>query len=413
VGPAGPPGPTGADGTNGEAGVQGPPGPPGSGADASLAPDAPTASIELEPAGLVGLVTDGTGLAVTSGDVYLIPAADLATRPPIDLSLSPAAAAAALNDEPLEDLLDQRATTYPRAPSRMDGIYRFPAVATGSCFVVWKPRDGRRRAPPGRLALPRRHWTSASLIGHPPRHPRSRRNMSARATYVGSTACINCHGRHRAQRSAHFNGLQVPGVRGNLQTPERVAALRRRPRRLRRRPHALLLRLRARRRARSSARRAPAPTGGALGDPLRAAPRARHSPSPAASRASTTVTFANRRNTEPPQRYDVALTRTAARSVRAAVPHAAPQRQRHLVSSTCCRSSSTTAGDATGDGRRPRWPWKRLTTCVTRWYDIADRPRCGRRWPTPRPSTTAASGATPRASRLARRRRGRLDRLAP
>ena len=43
--------------------------------------------------------------------MFLVPAADLMSRPPIDLTLAPSAAAAAVNDEPLEDLLDQHAAS--------------------------------------------------------------------------------------------------------------------------------------------------------------------------------------------------------------------------------------------------------------------------------------------------------------
>jgi len=40
---------------------------------------------------------------------------------------------------------------------------------------------------------------------------------SETAHFVGSSACMVCHGRHESERTAHFNGLQVPGRRGDLQ----------------------------------------------------------------------------------------------------------------------------------------------------------------------------------------------------
>lgn len=363
VGPAGPPGPTGADGANGEAGVQGPPGPPGSGADASLPPDAPTASIELEPAGLVGLVTDGTGLAVTSGDVYLIPAADLATRPPIDLTLSPAAAAAASNDEPLEDLLDQRASTYPRAQVAMNGQYRFTTVASGNWFVVWRPGPADDAHLPGgsrcRTAL-----ASASLVGQ-------RLDIavsgapSAGATYIGSTACIQCHGRHRAQRSAHFNGLQVPGMRSNLQDtsawPSFDAAL-----------------------AAFDAGRTlyyfncDASAAGAVqcsvSDSAPAAPavvsfelRLAHDPTVARGQAGEySVTFVNQRRPETPARYDVALTYGGALRRQQFVA-----RQRNASgtwSLFVLPMQFNHDGDAAATDPASR-PWR--DDRASRWYDIA------------------------------------------
>jgi len=195
--------------------VQGPPGAPGPAADGGLPGDAAPASIELEPAGLVGLITDGTGLAVTSGDVFLVPAADLMSRPPIDLTLAPSAAAAAVNDEPLEDLLDQHAATYPRARVAMNGQYRFTTVAPGNWFVVWRPSATDDAHLPGGSRC-RSALAASSLVGQ-----RLDLEVSgapgAGATYIGSSACLQCHGRHRAERSAHFNGLQVPGMRGGLQ----------------------------------------------------------------------------------------------------------------------------------------------------------------------------------------------------
>jgi predicted CXXCH cytochrome family protein len=217
-GPVGPRGATGGRGDDGEAGVAGPPGPVGPPGDAGPPgpPGGPaSATIEREPAGLVGLVTDATGGVVGSGEVFLVSAADVAALPPIDLSLAPVAAAAATNDEPLEDLLDLRAATYPRAAVAMNGQYRLAAVAPGSWFVVWRPAPGDDAHLPGgsrcRTAL-----AAASLVGQ-------RLDLavsgapSARATFIGSSACLQCHGRHRAERSAHFNGLQVPGRRGPLQ----------------------------------------------------------------------------------------------------------------------------------------------------------------------------------------------------
>ena len=206
-GEAGVPGSPGVQGPQGDAGPSGPPGPPGS---------AVTPSVELEPAGLVGLVTDGTGHTLSSGEVFLVPAADVvALRSPLDLTLAPAAAAAVTNDEPLEDLLDQHAGTYAHASVAMNGQYRFTTVAAGSWFVVWRPAATDDAHLPGGSRC-RGAVASASLVGQRVDLAVSG-VQTARATYIGSSACLNCHGRHRSERSAHFNGLQVPGVRGALQ----------------------------------------------------------------------------------------------------------------------------------------------------------------------------------------------------
>ncbi len=220
VGPQGPRGLSGENGANGEAGVPGGPGATGPQGDAGAqgpAGASADASVELEPAGLVGIVTDGTGLPVTSGTVYLVPAADVTTlrAAAVDLTQAPAAAAAATNDEPLEDLLDRNAATYTHASVAMNGQYRIRTVAAGNWFVVWAPSvDDTAHLPGGshcRVAA-----AAASLTGQRLDIEVSGVQSSS-ATFVGSSACLNCHGRHRAERSAHFNGLQVPGVRGNLQ----------------------------------------------------------------------------------------------------------------------------------------------------------------------------------------------------
>lgn len=222
VGPSGPrglSGPPGAAGNNGEAGVMGLPGPMGLMGDAGppgagIAP--PT--LATEPAGLVGVVTDATRQTVAGGTVYLVPAADVAAlrTTPIDLAQSPMAASVATQDEPLEDSIRGHASTYARASVGMDGVYRFTTLPSAeSAFLVWVPADGDDAHLPGgsrcRTALSRASLLGARIDFKVSGAP------SSRASYVGSTACLNCHGRHRIERSAHFNGLQVTGTRGPLQ----------------------------------------------------------------------------------------------------------------------------------------------------------------------------------------------------
>ena len=220
VGPQGQRGPAGEAGMNGEAGTVGPQGPSGPAGDAGAPgpPGAPAITpIDLEPTGLVGVVTDGTRLPVAGGTVYLVPASDVDTLrgTPIDLSAAPAVAAAVTNDEPLEDLLDHRASSYPHASVGMDGVYRFTTLPATNFFEVWMPTAGDDAHLPGgthcRTAL-----APASAVGQRIDF-RVSGTQTDTATYVGSTPCLNCHARFRSERSAHFNGLQVPGMRGNLQ----------------------------------------------------------------------------------------------------------------------------------------------------------------------------------------------------
>lgn len=206
----------GASGASGDGGAQGPSGPQG-----PAGPQGPSSDVlpplGREAQGLVGWVTDVTRRPIAGGTVYLVPAASVAqmARTPIDLAQAPGAAARATNDEPIEDLIDQMGATLPRAVVSPDGAYRFTAVPEGDHFVVWVPdATDALHLPGGDHA--RRALRRASLI-NTQLDVRVSTTPSPAATYVGSSHCLNCHGRHRALGTAHFNGLQVPGRRGPLQ----------------------------------------------------------------------------------------------------------------------------------------------------------------------------------------------------
>jgi predicted CXXCH cytochrome family protein len=216
AGPAGPSGQPGSMGPEGEIGPGGNDGAPGERGGPGQAADA-TDTLRLEVGGLVGMVRDPSGQAVASGAVYLVPAVDVAelSKQPIDLSLSPGLTAMLAHDEPLEDLLDRHSSEYPRALVSDTGSYRFEALAAGSYFIVWTPSDQDANHLPGGSAC-RAALDSASLVG-----TRLDLAVSGRpgdqASYVGSSACFDCHGRHRSMKSAHRVGLQVPGIRGAFQ----------------------------------------------------------------------------------------------------------------------------------------------------------------------------------------------------
>lgn len=202
---AGPPGAPGEAGINGEAGAPGPPGTPAN------------RPLVLEPLGLVGLVRDAAGNRVESGSVVLVPNADVSalSGTPLDLSLAPAAAAAVPHDEPIEDLIDADTGTYARASVDVTGEYRFVTLTDGDYFVVWVPDElDTSRLPGGDRC--RSAISSGSLVGAQ-LDIRVSATPSSSATFVGSSTCMTCHGRHRAMRTAHFAGLQVPGRRGDLQ----------------------------------------------------------------------------------------------------------------------------------------------------------------------------------------------------
>jgi hypothetical protein len=219
----GPIGPRGATGPRGEDGTDAPPtmhddaaAPAEDGGvgehDASQPADFP-----LEPAGLVGEVVDTAGRLVGRGRVVLVPAADVRAlgAAPLDLSLSPEAAAAALDDEPLEDVIDARGAELESAELDPRGRYRFTTLGDGDSFVVFVPASDDADHLPSMdgTRLPR----SAQALRGGRLDLRVSCTPSADARYVGSTPCLTCHGRHESLASAHALTLRRPGHGSFLQ----------------------------------------------------------------------------------------------------------------------------------------------------------------------------------------------------
>ncbi|NOY92885.1 MAG: hypothetical protein GXP55_17000 [Deltaproteobacteria bacterium] len=212
VGPAGEAGSLGAPGQVGEAGVSGEGGVPGP-------TGVPVGETRLarEAAGVVGVVTDTSGQPVAAGKVYLVPAADVAAlaETPIDVLVTPEEQAASVVDEPLEDLIDVNGDTYTWAEVDADGVYRIPTVPEGRYFVVWLPAaEDALHLPGGSLC--RESVPDTSLVGLQIDLEVSG-NFPADATYVGSSACQHCHEKHQIQKTAHFNGINVPNRVSELQ----------------------------------------------------------------------------------------------------------------------------------------------------------------------------------------------------
>jgi predicted CXXCH cytochrome family protein len=163
------------------------------------------------------VVLDPSGALITRGSVWLVPAEDVAqlAEEPIDLTLSPIDTAALAIDEPLEDLIDAHGDDYARAAIDSGGRYALRELPSGRFFVVFTPSDDDPAHLPGGSAC-RSAVDAASLIG-------TRLDLrvssapSEGARHVGSSACLNCHGRHRTMATPHRIGLQVPGQRGPYQ----------------------------------------------------------------------------------------------------------------------------------------------------------------------------------------------------
>ncbi len=214
-------GPVGPKGDPGEAGPPGPTPDTGVAMDAAIdSVSADASDIPLEANGLVGRVTDTADRVVAGGRVVLVLAADVMAlaETPIDVSLAPAEAALSTIDEPIEDLLDAE-RGYAEAVTDADGVYRFTTLPEQSVFVVFVPAaTDAARLPGGTYA--RTAQDPASLLG-------TRLDLevscvpSAEARFIGSTACLFCHGRHRSFDTAHSVGLTVPGQRGAHQDTSR------------------------------------------------------------------------------------------------------------------------------------------------------------------------------------------------
>jgi predicted CXXCH cytochrome family protein len=171
--------------------------------------------------GVVGFVRDGTHGPVTGGTVYFVPNGDVAAlaATPIDIALGPAETATLVGDEPLEDLVESNGATYQSAEVDGDGIYRLTTLADGTYYVVWMPAATDAAHLPGgeycRVALDAASLRDTQLDFSVSSTP------SDAATYIGSSTCMGCHGRHRTMRSAHRLGISVPGQNGYLQDRSR------------------------------------------------------------------------------------------------------------------------------------------------------------------------------------------------
>jgi hypothetical protein len=196
--------------------MQGPPGESGDAGVIIIHPDDGD-DITLEPNGTVGYVRDTAGLALSSGQVVLVPAAevDALKQSEIDLTQPPADAAHSVVDEPIEDLTDQKLDSFAHVTVDDRGRYRFVDVADGEYFVVFVPsaQDDAHlpSIDPERLARSAKALRGGRLDLTVSCTP------SASATYVGESSCLNCHGRHSALSSAHALTLRVPGRTNALQ----------------------------------------------------------------------------------------------------------------------------------------------------------------------------------------------------
>lgn len=165
--------------------------------------------VPLEELGVVGVVTDRTGTPVRSGTVYFVPAASVAELP------ATTTAVGSSNDEPLEDLIAASGDAYPQAEIDALGRFVVPTLEDGRWFITFVPADDDPGHYPGG-SLCRTARETSEIVG-------TRVDIAVSsatphdAEYVGSGACVRCHGLTHVADTMHRNGIWSPYDVGPLQ----------------------------------------------------------------------------------------------------------------------------------------------------------------------------------------------------
>jgi hypothetical protein len=202
---------SGDDGKTGDTGPQGTPGASGpAGPSGPTGPTGPTpGSLPLQPAGVVGYVKSAGGDAATGGTVYFVPSADVAALPVTTVAVD------STNDEPLEDLIAAKGASYQKASVGTGGSYSLASLSTGSYFVTFVPATADKTKLPGGSSS-RRATASKDLVGKQLDLAVSSA-IPADATYVGSGACVSCHGTAHISETMHRIGIWSSYEAGKLQ----------------------------------------------------------------------------------------------------------------------------------------------------------------------------------------------------
>ncbi len=171
--------------------------------------------IDLEPNGMVGFVKDTANSPVVGAKVYLVPSADI---PSTALALtSITVERASTVDEPLEDTITAKGTTYTQAVTDDNGVYQIATISSGSYFIVVIPQDSGH-LPGGNLC--RKALSHNDIIGQQIDIMVST-TPSANAEYVGPSVCMNCHGITHEKQTLHALGIRKIGSVGGFQNSSR------------------------------------------------------------------------------------------------------------------------------------------------------------------------------------------------
>ncbi len=161
-----------------------------------------------------GVVEDGSKQKLANATVWLIPAADVVAmaKTPVEVK------ADSPNDEPLEDNLAANRDRYLNAKSNAKGEFSVTGVSGDRYFLYVEPADSRY-LPGGdksRIAL------SIAELSAAPLQIKVSGNVSADATYVGTSACLECHNEHETVKSTlHRLGIHAVGKDSKLQDSSR------------------------------------------------------------------------------------------------------------------------------------------------------------------------------------------------